>query len=140
MPERRRARSAALQALFEVDQTRHDPDETLAWRIREEDNLSPDARTFAASLVQGVLENKEEIDAIIASAAPAWPIEQVAATDRVALEIGIFEVCIDRSTPFEVAINEAVELAKMFGGEHSAGFVNGVLRTIAERSATHSHA
>ena len=62
----------------------------------------------------------------------AWPIEQVASTDRVALEIGVFELCIGEDVPSEVAVNEAVELAKTFGGENSAGFVNGVLRTVAE--------
>jgi N utilization substance protein B len=136
---RRRARRAALQAIFEVDQAQHDPADALAYSVKAE-RLPSDAAELANKLVQGVLENKERIDAIITGAATAWPIDQMAATDRVALEIGIFEVCVDRCEPLEIAINEAVELAKVFGGENSASFVNGVLRTIAERETAPSHA
>lgn len=136
--DRRDARQVALQALFEADQASHDPWPAMTARLDEKD-LSPDARELAISLVRGVLDHKEQIDAIIGQVASTWPVEQVAVTDRVALEIGIFEVCVDRNVPLRVAINEAVELAKVFGGENSAGFVNGVLRTIAEREAAHSH-
>lgn len=108
--------------------------------LAEDEGLSRQGIEFANSLVSGVLNNKDEIDSIIELAAPAWPIEQVAVTDRVALEMGVYEVSLSRETPVEVAINEAVELAKIFGGENSAGFVNGVLRTISERAAAHSHA
>lgn len=137
--DRRRARRAALQALFEIDQTQHDVAVVLANSLTGQ-QLARTDRELARVLVQGVLDNKKEIDEIITGAAPSWPIRQVAATDRVALEIGIFEVCIDRCTPVEVAINEAVELAKIFGGGNSAAFVNGVLRTIAERLVAHSQA
>jgi len=136
--ERRRARRAALQVLFEVNQASHDPSGALETRITEENGLSESSAAFVRSLVSGVLSHKQRIDEIIVGAAPAWPIEQVAVTDRVALEIGVYEICVGDGTPVEVAINEAVELAKIFGGENSAGFVNGVLRTIAERSAVHS--
>lgn len=138
MLERRRARRAALQALFEIDQATHDADEVIACRIAQDDALSRTGVQLASSLVRGVLDHKDAIDAIIAQAARAWPIDQVAVTDRVALEIGVFELRFDRGTPLEVAIYEAVELAKVFGGDNSASFVNGVLRTITERSATHS--
>jgi transcription antitermination protein NusB len=137
--ERRRARRAAMQALFEVDQAGHDPDSTLDYWSKEED-LKQSGRAFAGTLLSGVLSNKATIDETIQTAAPAWPIAQVAPSDRVALEIGVYELTIAHEPPVEVAINEAVELAKTFGGANSAGFVNGVLRTIAERSAAHSHA
>ncbi len=131
--ERRRARRAALQTIFEVDQADHDHESALAYWAQGEEVVGS-GLDFASSIVRGVLENKDRIDSIISQAAPTWPIEQVASTDRVALEIGVYEICFDRDAPLEVAINEAVELAKTFGGENSAAFVNGVLRGIAERS------
>ena len=106
----------------------------------QEEHLKEPGVEFAGRLLSGVLENKDTIDETIQTAAPAWPIAQVAPSDRVALEIGVYELTIAGEPPVEVAINEAVELAKTFGGANSAGFVNGVLRTIAERSAAHSHA
>jgi N utilization substance protein B len=139
-PSRRsRARQAALQALFEADQVGHQPDQALSSRVEEEPELDPQTKKFASNLVAGVVNNKERIDAIIERTASAWPVGQLAATDRIALEIGIFEVCIGQDVPVEVAINESVELAKTFGGENSAGFVNGVLRTIAEQMHTTAH-
>jgi len=137
--ERRRARRAALQALFEVDQTSHSPQEALAGRLQEEEVLEESA-DLAAGLVQGVLANKRAIDERIASAATTWPLHQMAPTDRIALEIGVYEMCMTPDTPVAVAINEAVELAKTFGGEHSGALVNAVLRGISERSAAHSPA
>lgn len=134
----REARRIALQILFELDRTGHDPWETLAERL-EGEKLSAHASELATNLVSGVLDNKREIDTIIEHAAPAWPLDQMAVIDRVALEIGIFEVCVEKKVPVQVAINEAVELAKVFGGENSSGLVNGVLRTIIEREAAHSH-
>jgi N utilization substance protein B len=130
--DRRHARHAAFQTLFEVDQTRHEPDEALEHRLGHEQELAPLGVEFARALVAGVLDNKARIDEIIARAAQSWPVEQIAATDRVALEIGTFELSFGDGTPVEVAVNEAVELAKTFGGQNSAAFVNGVLRTIAE--------
>lgn len=132
---RRHARIAVLQALFEVDQTGHDPRDPLERREQDDLVLGMEARQFARVLMDGVLNNKERIDAVISKAAPAWPVEQLAVIDRIALEIGIYEVCVGAGTPLEVAINEAVELAKLFGGENSAAFVNGVLRTVSERQA-----
>jgi len=108
-------------------------------RLADEPALNSRAAALARSLVSGVVDNREEIDECIVGLAPAWPIEQLAVTDRVSLEIGIYEVCIEQKTPVVVAINEAVELAKTFGGENSAGFVNGVLRAAAERIALPSH-
>jgi N utilization substance protein B len=137
MPERRRARQVALQTLFEVYQTNHSPASVLEQRIADAD-LSPTAARFARQLVEGVLMHKASIDELIASAAPLWPVDQIPPIDRISLEIGIYEMTIARENPLQVAINEAVELAKTFGGPNSGGFVNGVLRTLAERFAVHS--
>ena len=112
---RRKARSIALQALYEIDSVQHDPEETLK-NLREELKLSDETFKFAGELVNGVVRYKEKLDAQIHRYAPAWPIEQIAFIDRNILRLAIFEILIDNKIPVKVAINEAVELAKNFGG------------------------
>lgn len=91
-------------------------------------------KDFIAELVWGVLEHKERLDKIIKPAAPEWPIEQIALVDLVVLRMAIFELLFKREVPPKVAINEAVELAKTFGGVNSSRFVNGVLGTVYRAS------
>ncbi len=128
--KRRKARIAALKTLFEVDSVDHSPDQILE-RLLEELSLSDDAAEFAGELVRGVMENREQLDEAIRKNAPAWPLEQVAAVDRSILRLAIYEIVIDNRVPMRAAINEAVELAKEFGGEASPKFVNGVLGSVA---------
>lgn len=128
--KRRKARVLALQALFELDSVGHPPDQTMA-RLLGETPASRDSETFARELVQGVLENRDRIDDVIRKTAPAWPLEQVAAIDRNVLRLAIYEILIDNRVPMRAAINEAVELAKQFGGETSPKFVNGVLGSVS---------
>jgi N utilization substance protein B len=128
---RRRARVAALQALFEIDLTSHDPEEALRGRLSE--NPLPDREAdFAQSLVHGVLEHLSQLDEMIRRVAPDWPVSQIAPVSRNALRIAIYEIAVDGTTPHKVAINEAVELAKIFGGDSSRRFVNGVLGTLVK--------
>lgn len=89
---------------------------------------------FIEDLVWGVVKNKERIDKIIQPAAPEWPIKQIALVDLVVLRQAIYELLFKREVPPKVAINEAVELAKTFGGLNSSKFVNGVLGTIYRAS------
>lgn len=91
-------------------------------------------KNFVYDLVEGVGLHQDEIDGIIAPAAPEWPVEQIARVDKIILRIGVYELIIKRDVPPKVAINEAVELAKAFGGENSSKFVNGVLGTIYRNS------
>jgi len=128
--KRRKARIAALKVLFEVDSVRHPPDQIME-RLLEESPLPEGAADFAGHLVHGVLANRQRLDEIIRKNAPAWPLEQVAAVDRNILRLAIFEIVIDNMVPMRAAINEAVELAKEFGGEASPKFVNGVLGSVA---------
>jgi len=128
--KRRKARIAALKVLFEVDSARHAPDQIMD-RLLEESPLPEGAADFAGHLVHGVLANRRRLDEIIRKNAPAWPLEQVAAVDRSILRLAIFEIVIDNMVPMRAAINEAVELAKEFGGEASPKFVNGVLGSVA---------
>ncbi len=128
--KRRKARIAALKILFEVDSVRHPPDQIMD-RLLEESPLPEGTVDFARHLVDGVLANRQRLDEIIRKNAPAWPLEQVAAVDRNILRLAIFEIVIDNMVPMRAAINEAVELAKEFGGEASPKFVNGVLGSVA---------
>jgi N utilization substance protein B len=127
---RRKARVIALQALFELDTVGHDPDEAVA-RIAEETGAKGDAVAYATELVKGVMANRERIDGIIGQTAPAWPLEQIAGTDRNILRLAVYEIVIDNKVPMRAAINEAVELAKEYGGENSPKFVNGVLGSVS---------
>ena len=89
-----------------------------------------DDREFIEQLVAGVDAKKPELDAVLQPIAPEWPIEQIARMDRLVLRIGAYELVYGTDVPPKVVINEAVELAKAFGGENSSKFVNGVLGTL----------
>jgi len=127
---RRKARVIALQVLFEVDSVGHDAEETID-RLVSEVTLPEEVSHFAWELVGGVLTNKDMIDGIIQTHAPAWPVAQLAIIDRNILRLAIFEILLNNKVPVKAAINEAVELAKTFGGENSPKFINGVLGTVS---------
>jgi N utilization substance protein B len=131
MGARRKARAIALQALYEFDAVGHDVERALA-RLLAEGRLSEENAAFARGLVSGVLQNKERIDQHIKNFAPAWPVGQIPIIDRNILRLAIFEILLDNNVPVKVAINEAVELAKMFGSDNSSKFVNGVLGSVSE--------
>ena len=126
--DRRKGRAIALQALFEVDCTGHDSTETLG-QLMDDSPLPEETATFIQELVLKVLENKKDIDNMIQSFAPAWPLEQIAIVDRNILRLAIYEILFN-VVPAKIAINEAVELAKTFGSDSSAKFVNGVLGSV----------
>jgi len=127
---RRRARTLALQALYEVDSAGHDVEGVLT-HLLSEGRLSEENSAFARELVNGVIQNKEKIDLNVRNFAPAWPIEQIPVVDRNILRLAIFEILLDNKVPVKVAINEAVELAKTFGSDNSSKFVNGVLGSVS---------
>ena len=127
---RRRARALALQALYEVDSAGHEV-EGVVTHLLAGGRLSEENGAFVRELVSGVIQNKEKIDLNIQNFAPAWPIEQIPVVDRNILRLAIFEILLDNKVPVKVAINEAVELAKTFGGDNSSRFVNGVLGSVS---------
>ncbi len=129
VPAKHESRIVTLQVLYEVDEAQHDALQILERRLRQ-DSLLPIVGSFARWLIQGVLKHKASIDKIISIFAPAWPLKQMAAVDKNILRIAIFEIRIGGKTPPKVAINEAVELAKVFGSDSSAKFVNGVLGSV----------
>ena len=123
---RRKARVIAVQVLYEVDGSDHAVERALATRL-DEAAVTPDSDAFTRKLVHGVLANRPEIDKIIVTHAPNWPIEQMAMVDRNILRVAIYEILKADETPPKVAINEAVELGKIYGADRSPMFVNGVL-------------
>ncbi len=132
MSNRHLARSIAMQALFEWD-FREQPAEVLPLIIdRDLKEFGPglDETEFAKKIIEDVHKNITEIDKLITEFAPQWPIEQITIIDRNILRIGIYELKFNNEVPPKVAINEAIELAKNFGGPSSGRFVNGVLGAI----------
>ena len=127
---RRKARSLALQALYEIDSTRHKVDKILD-HLTGEEKLSEENINFINETVEGVIKNEAKIDEYIQKLAPAWPLEQISTIDRNILRLAIFEILLDNKVPVKVAINEAVELAKTFGSDSSPRFINGVLGSVS---------
>lgn len=125
-----------MQTLYEWDFRRtEDPNEILERNIKETaSNIEKTDKKFASELIEGSINHTKEIDELIKVAAPEWPISQIAAIDRTVLRLGVFELLYLKEIPPKVAINEAIELAKAFGGENSGKFVNGVLGTIYRSS------
>ena len=131
MSTRRRARRATLEALYEVDIAGHPPDDVLKRRLKDEP-LDEPGEEFAKLLMEGILANQQGMDQVIARYAPEWPLDQMAVIDRNILRIAIFEFLVGDETPVKVAINEAVELAKLFGSDSAPRFINGVLGSLAD--------
>ena len=144
--DRRLGRAFAFQALYEMDQGHHPPAQVLERQACDFDEGGPDPYTtevlssatqFARELVKGVLANRPAIDTLIQQRAPLWPLAQMSAIDRNVLRIGLYESLYGNATvPLRTAINEAVELAKLFGSETSAKFVNGVLGRAVEANVS----
>ena len=131
MSNRHLARALVLQSLYEWDfygQTR-DLMEILKRNLQE---FAPelDEKSFAETIAQGILDNQTQIDQTIRTFAPDWPLEKITTVDRNVLRIGSYELLFNFDIPSKVAINEAIELAKTFGGESSGKFVNGVLGAV----------
>lgn len=135
---RHEARKVVLQTLFEWSFNSTDIELLAERNLVVEDNdegltSNPQVdKQLVVFLVKGITENLDTIDKIISQAAPEWPLEQIAKVDLEILRIAIFELYIARSVPPKVAIDEAVELGKQFGGENSSKFINGVLGTIVK--------
>lgn len=140
MANRHLARTIALQTLFEWDfNSKEEPTEKQVEALLQGnlDEFSPDFddAEFSKQLVINVIKNVKELNAVIMQYAPEWPLDQITTVDRNVLRIGIYELRFDTAIPPKVAINEAIELAKTFGGPSSGKFVNGVLGSIFKEDA-----
>jgi N utilization substance protein B len=156
MKLRTKSRCLALQILYENDVTEHPLDVIIQdrWDLEfqsdefqdflkkeiqkgksTESEIISSMKDFTLKIVSGVIPCVEQMDEIIARHAPEWPIDQVAVIDRNILRIALWEFAIEECTPVKVAINEAVELAKMYGSESTPRFVNGVLGSLTEHTS-----
>lgn len=134
MSSRHLSRVAAFQTLYEWD---FRPDANLKSIIRRNVEVRGDSKVeidFINNLVQGVVKKVAKIDSEIVKAAPEWPLEQIARIDKNILRLAIYELIYIKEIPPKVSIDEAVEIAKTFGGESSSKFVNGVLGTVYRRN------
>jgi len=127
------SRTIAMQTLYEWDMRRELPMTEIMGRNIEEFQDDADAAYIEAA-VNGVLNDTDAIDGKITQAAPEWPIDQISPIDKAILRLAVYELLYGEDVPPKVAINEAVELAKLFGGENSSKFINGVLGTIYRSS------
>lgn len=132
-------RIIALQTLYE-EEFRHECNDTgFVLDVVLERNINRyadmvDDREFITKLVKGVDEYQSALDAILQPIAPEWPLDQIARMDRIVLRIGAYELVYAKDAPPKVVINEAVELAKAFGGDNSSKFINGVLGTVLKQT------
>ena len=133
MKPRTKARGTALQALYEIDVAGHAPGIVLTELLSDTD-LDPELQEFTREIVSSIYPMFAKLDHFIAEHAPEWPLDQVAIVDRNILRIALWEFAVYRKTPLKVVINEAVELAKVYGSESTPRFVNGVLGSLAMRS------
>src|SRR6202521_4098766 len=130
MGKRHQARELALKVLFQLESSTDDPEEVLAYHAAE-GAATPDVANFARQLIQGVINNREKLDAILSETSEHWKLEQMAKVDRIILRIAVYEISIDKHVPTKAAINESIELAKTFSGEEAGRFVNGILGRVA---------
>ncbi len=131
MKPRTRARALALQVLYEVDIANHLPGDIFKLRLADAP-LADELAEFARQIIFGVLPITQTLDQLIAKYAPEWPFDQMAAIDRNILRMALWEFAVFRETPIKVAINEAVELAKLYASDSAPRFINGVLGALAD--------
>ena len=129
---RSKSRSLALQTLFEIDLTKHHIDDVLGHTMVESD-LDENHLKFAREIVFGVLDKKKQIDSLIAECATEREVGDLSSLDRSVLRMGILELLDFSDTPPKVVVNEAVELAKIYGSDNSYKFVNGVLGSVLQK-------
>jgi N utilization substance protein B len=127
MASRREAREWAVQLLFQLDFNPGDPDQAFSAFWTERTEADPKSRQFVEELVRGTLEQRAKIDELIQKSTENWHLSRMAGVDRNILRLAVYEMFFRGDIPHAVAINEAVELAKMLGDVRSSRFVNGVL-------------
>ncbi|HHW42485.1 transcription antitermination factor NusB [Desulfofundulus thermobenzoicus] len=128
---RRQAREAALQALYQVDVGKVDPGQALA-NLAEMRGIAPEDLDFARELVTGTLAHVQALDLIISGLSRDWRLERMAVVDRNIMRLALFEIFHREDIPSSVSVNEAVELAKTFGGADSSRFINGILGRVVK--------
>ena len=131
--KRRQSRILVLQSLYENDKTKHNPHSIIDRLVEVAPELEP-SKPYAVELITNIICNIGQIDDTISKYAKAWPVSQMPSVDKNILRIAIKEIILDKQIPEKVAINEAIEIAKLYGTESSPKFINGVLGTIFEKN------
>lgn len=139
MKTRTKARAVALQALYEYDLSGHAIGVILFNRFQDDKELDQSLKAFIEEIVKGVFPIISELDELIARHAPEWPLDQVASIDRNIIRIALWEFAVKKCTPIKVAINEAVELGKLYGSDSTPRFVNGVLGSLVNQYDQYRH-
>jgi transcription antitermination protein NusB len=134
MANRHVLRTILMQSLYEEEFHPKTSLRDIADRYLSREQVSDEERTYIEHAADGLAKHRKGIDKLIVKNAPEWPLDQIASIDRAVLRLGIYEVLHSEEVPPKVAINEAVEIAKAFGGENSGSFVNGVLGTVYRAS------
>lgn len=133
---RRKAREIAVQALFQLDFNQVNTETAMEAVLDEHAGISEGAKQYAQKLVTGTQQSLGEIDTIIASASTEWKLDRMAAVDRNIARVAIYEMKFgEEQLPPNVAINEAVEMAKTFGSEDSSRFINGILGSLVKKKS-----
>jgi transcription antitermination protein NusB len=128
------ARTLAMQTLYEWDfQPEKSVHDMLKTNLESSDHADENTE-FITGLIDGVVQYKDDIDGRVEVAAPEWPLDQISVIDKSILRLAIYELLYTQDVPAKVAINEAVELAKTFGGDNTSRFINGVLGTVYRNS------
>lgn len=134
---RRQARERALQVLFQVDMGGADPSDAFA-QMDEEFGKLPGSEEFTGKLVCGVLENLVFIDRVIGAVSKDWSLNRIASVDRNIMRLALYEMYFCDEIPNNVSVNEAVDLGKIFGGDDSGKFINGILGKVIENIEDYS--
>jgi len=132
MSARRKGRELALQVLYQLDMSGESSEQALR-SFADSFEHTPGAREFGEALVRGVLDQREQIDASIAEASEHWRLERLSRIDANVIRIAVYEMTTPPGLPPQIAINEAIEVARKFGTTDSAAFVNGVLDAVGKR-------
>lgn len=135
MQVRRKAREAAVQILYGLDVQERDPWEALEhyWQNFDRSEMPAEAREFAAELVTGTWERRDEIDGLIGSCSEHWSLPRMSKVDKAILRMAVYELRFCPGIPPKVALNEAIDLGKLFGSENSGAFINGILDALHGR-------
>lgn len=139
MGTRRKSREGALQFLFQEDFALEDVKKAEDFESRFEQfcvlyQVNRKARSYMQRLLMGIIDKQEQVDNLIRESATNWRLERIAATDRSLLRIGVYEMAFCDDVPAQVAINEAVEIAKRFASDESPAFINGILDAVAKKN------
>ncbi|MEW6424220.1 MAG: transcription antitermination factor NusB [Bacillota bacterium] len=134
---RRQARELALQVLFQVDIGKARPEAAMEYAAREKKSLNQEDLAFARKIILGTLEYLEPIDRVISRVSHDWELNRMAAVDRNIIRLALFEIFYCADIPLAVSVDEAVELAKAYGGDDSSRFINGILGKVVKDPASY---